>query len=47
SNLSGQVILEQQAEKTGKINTSDWPAGVYIISLSNENETIRQKFVIE
>ncbi len=45
-NPAGQLQLEQKAEKNMQINTFDWSSGIYIVVLSNQKESIRQKFVV-
>jgi hypothetical protein len=45
--LSGQRVTSgtSQAEESVRVETHDWPAGVYIISIGNEEQSARQSWI--
>lgn len=45
---TGRVVMDQEVEAgTHQINLSDQPAGVYIVRLMNDNESIEKRLIIQ
>jgi bilirubin oxidase len=47
SNVQGQVVYSGSIAQASPINTAHWPAGVYVVTVVSDNETVYRGLVVK